>query len=449
MSVPPGDRPLLVAFYLPQFHPVPENDSWWGRGFTEWTNVVQARPLFEGHEQPHLPADLGFYDLRLPEVRELQASMASAHGVDAFCYYHYWFGGRRVLHRPFDEVRRTGRPGLPFMLCWANENWTRAWDASDHEVLLEQSYDPEERAAHVAYLVDAFRDERYLRIDGRPAFGIYRIGALPDAAGFVAALREGAVAAGVGDPFVVKFDTHGNFDDPALTGCDVASQFFPHGSREVGLEDRQIDVGAPGNVVVPYGEVARALLDCPAPAWTRYECVTPGWDNTARRGAGRSWIVHGSTPEAYERWLRAVLDRAPTRTDGTPVVFVNAWNEWAEGAHLEPDLRWGDSYLRATARAALGAEPLRPDRLPPLVDDLPEAAPCEDRYREVYERCTMLQARLSSVELAAQRRVDRVVAQLEEQLRDEREVAARLARQVERLLDTRPGAAAETADPDR
>jgi hypothetical protein len=433
MAPPAGERPLLVAFYLPQFHPVPENDAWWGRGFTEWTNVVQARPLFEGHHQPHLPADLGFYDLRVPEVRELQASMASAHGIDAFCYYHYWFDGRRVLHRPFDEVLRGGRPSLPFMLCWANENWTRAWDAGEHEVLLEQAYGPEERAAHVEYLVDAFRDERYLRIDDRPAFAIYRIGALPDATGFVKDLRAASEAAGVGDPLIIKFDTHGNFDDPADTGCDVASQFFPHGTREIGLEERAVDLAGPGNLVIPYDDAVAALFELPVPEWTRYECVTPRWDNTPRRGDGRSWMLHGSTPDAYERWLRAVLARAPERGAGTSVVFVNAWNEWAEGAHLEPDLQWGDGYLRATARAALGREPDRPATAPVGIDDLP-AADCEARYRDMYDRAVDLQRRLTAVELSAQRRLDRAVGALEARLREEHELSTRLADQLSRRL---------------
>jgi hypothetical protein len=435
--VPSADRPLVVAFYLPQFHPVPENDAWWGRGFTEWTNVVQARPLFEGHYQPHLPADVGFYDLRVPEVRELQADLAASHGVDAFCYYHYWFGGRRVLHRPFDEVRSSGRPSLPFMLCWANENWTRAWDAGTHEILLEQSYDAEERADHLAYLIDAFRDERYLRIDGRPAFGIYRISALPDAEGFVAELRQAAKEAGIGDLHIIKFDAHGNLDDPAATGCDVSAQFFPHGTHEANLQELALPLAPPGNLVLPYEGVARGFLDMPAPAWTRYECVTPSWDNTPRRGDGRSWMLHGSTPELYESWLRAVVERAPERASGQPVVFINAWNEWAEGAHLEPDLRWGDAYLRATARATLGHEPPRVRALPEGYAQIPAPTPLEDLYEGLYQLCIDLEQRLSSLDLVAQRRTERAVEAVQEELARERELSSRLAAQVRRLLAAR------------
>jgi hypothetical protein len=435
MDAEERDRALVVAFYLPQFHPFPENDAWWGRGFTEWTNVVQARPLFEGHYQPHLPADLGFYDLRLPEVREAQASMAAAHGVDAFCYYHYWFGGRQVLHRPFDEVRASGRPDFPFMLCWANENWTRAWDAGDHEVLLEQSYSPEERAAHIGYLVDAFRDERYLRVEGRPVFAIYRIDWIDDGAGFVADLRR-AAAPVVGDLWIVKFDTPSRFDDPAATGCDAAAQFFPVGVHEAGLDAQQVPLAPPGNLVLPYEVVVDGLLDVPAPPWIRYECVTPSWDNTSRRGPGRSWLLHGSTPELYERWLREVVDRAPQRTDGTPIVFVNAWNEWAEAAHLEPDLRWGDAYLRATARVTRGAEPVRPSAPPAgLLDELPPPASVEERYEALYQRCVDLQQRLSALDLSAQRRLDHATRTLEQELREERDVSRRLADQLRRVLD--------------
>ncbi len=428
MAIGPADHPLVVAFYLPQFHPVPENDAWWGQGFTEWTNVVTAQPLFDGHYQPHLPGALGFYDLRLPEVRAHQAAIASAHGIDGFLYYHYWFGGRRVLDRPFDEVRRTGHPQFPFALCWANENWTRAWDAGQHEVLLEQSYGPEERAEHLAYLVDAFADERYLRIDGRPLFAIYRVGALPDATGFVAELRTAALAAGVGDPYIIKFDTHGNFEDPATTGCDAAAQFFPHGTTEIGLEDHRLPLGNPANLVISYDDVVATLRQQPVPAWTRYECVTPGWDNTARRGDGRSLVVHGSVPEVYETWLREVVQRAGDRTDlGPGIVFVNAWNEWAEGAHLEPDARWGDAFLRATARAVRGHEPVASTVSLPSPATAPPTANFEELYGPLYARYVDLQRRLSAVDLAAQRRLEHAVGSLQAELREEQALTARLA----------------------
>ncbi len=189
----------LLAFYLPQFHPIPENDEWWGRGFTEWTNVTRARPLFPGHYQPQLPADLGFYDLRLPESRLAQAELARAHGIGAFCYYHYWFNGRRILQRPFDEMLSSGQPDFPFCLCWANENWTRAWDGMEREVLLGQRYSAEDDLDHIRWLCNAFADPRYLRINGRPLFLVYRIEDLPDPAATAERWRAEARALGIGE----------------------------------------------------------------------------------------------------------------------------------------------------------------------------------------------------------------------------------------------------------
>ena len=265
-------------------------------------------------------------------------------------------------------------------------------------------------------------------------FAIYRVGALPDAAGFVSDLRKAAVAAGLADPFIVKFDTHGNFEDPAATGCDARRSSSPTASAELGLEDKRVPLGDPGNLVIPYDDVVTALLDAPAPSWTRYECVTPSWDNTPRRGDGRRWVVHGSTPDAYEAWLRAVLDRAPQRTSGTPMVFINAWNEWAEGAHLEPDQRWGAAYLRATARAALGGEPAEMFGPLPAPDAVPPTASFEELYGDLYEQYIHLQQRLSAVELSAQRRLDHTVAALEARLREQHELATRLADQLDRRL---------------
>jgi lipopolysaccharide biosynthesis protein len=220
-------RAKLLAFYLPQFHPIPENDAWWGPGFTEWTNVVTARPLFRDHYQPHLPADLGFYDLRLPESREAQAGLAQAFGISGFCYYHYWFNGKRLLHRPFDDVLLSGSPKLSFCLCWANENWTRRWDGHDAEVLLAQTHSDEDDACHAEHLLHAFRDDRYIKINGRPLFLVYRTALLRNAARTARIWRDKVRAAGFPDLYLVRVESWGDYTAPQAIGFDAAVEFAP------------------------------------------------------------------------------------------------------------------------------------------------------------------------------------------------------------------------------
>jgi len=334
----------LIAFYLPQFHPIPENDEWWGKGFTEWTNVVRGKPLFRGHEQPRLPADLGFYDLRLPETRQAQADLARAHGIHGFCYYHYWFTGRQVLERPFEEVLRSGSPDLPFCLCWANENWTRTWDGRGGVVLLEQRYSDDDDLAHIRALAPAFADPRYIRVDGKPLFLVYRASLLPDPARSTAIWRAEARRLGLGELYLCRvesfFEDH---DDPGPLGFDAAVEFQPDWSRlpdatPRGRIARRLDrlrrAGAEaahrGWRVFDYAATARRMRQPRDLPYTLHPCVTPRWDNTARRG-DRATVFHGSTPELYEAWLREVVERtvAGGRGDGGDLVFVNAWNEWA------------------------------------------------------------------------------------------------------------------------
>src|SRR6266581_5637616 len=220
--------PRVIAFYLPQYHPIPENDAWWGRGFTEWTNVTKARALFRGHYQPHLPADLGFYDLRLAETREAQAELAREHGIHGFCYYHYWFNGRRLLERPFDNVLASGKPDFPFCLCWANESWTKAWDGCG-DYLIEQQYSELDDRRHMRWLVKAFDDKRYIRIDGKPLFLVYRASDLPDSLKTTTIWREEAKKSGVGEIFLAAVES--NFPeerrDPTKLGFDAAVEFQP------------------------------------------------------------------------------------------------------------------------------------------------------------------------------------------------------------------------------
>lgn len=353
-----------LAFYLPQFHPIPENDEWWGPGFTEWTNVARARPRFKGHDQPDIPADLGFYDLRLPETRRDQAAMAQEYGIDGFVYYHYWFDGKQVLERPFDEVLASGEPGLPFALCWANENWTRTWDGHAGEVLLGQSYDAGSERAHGQWLARAFMDERYLRIDGKPIFLVYRASQLPDPRAITRIWRDEARAAGVGEIFLLRVEGQvGERTDPHALGFDAGVEFAPDWIAMHSLGARILDSAArriaPRRTAartrfVDYDGMVRRMLARKTPDYLRFPCVSPGWDNTPRRRQG-GLVVRDSTPESYGAWVREASLRAPRTDSGESLVFVNAWNEWAEGAHLEPGLRWGRGYLEAhrDARASI------------------------------------------------------------------------------------------------
>lgn len=354
-----------IAFYLPQFHPVPENDAWWGRGFTEWRNVARAKPLFPDHYQPHLPADLGFYDLRLPETRAAQAELAREHGLHGFCYYHYWFNGRRILERPFNEVLESGKPDFPFCLCWANENWTRVWDGGERHVLLEQHYSHEDDLAHIRSLIPAFKDPRYIRVDGKPLFLVYRTGMLPAPARTAEIWREAAREAGLEGLYLVRVESHGDSADPKAIGFDASVEFAPFNGLDIpALFRGRIPRLLAGAGVLPrgltehnlfeYRKVAHAMMNRPSPAYPRFHCVTPGWDNTARRKANGTVLI-GSTPETYWNWLQSVAQRTREEFRGDArVCFINAWNEWAEGNHLEPDQQWGRAYLEAT-RSALAA----------------------------------------------------------------------------------------------
>ena len=404
-----GDTPALIAFYLPQFHPTPENDAWWGTGFTEWTNVTKATPQFRGHVQPRLPADLGFYDLRLPEVREAQAALARDHGVHGFCYYHYWFNGRRLLSTPFDAVRRSGAPDMPFCLCWANESWTRAWDGGSRQVLVEQTYDAADDRAHIAWLADAFRDPRYIRIEGRPLFLVYRAEQLPDALATTRVWREEARRLGVGELYLMKVDSFADRTPPEALGFDAAVEFQPDMTRMVAsVEGTEAWVAAhgddarqSGHTVYEYAEIVRRMTSDAGP-YPRVPCVVPGWDNTARRARGAT-IVHGATPTLYAEWLRHAVARAASQPGVPRLVFVNAWNEWAEGAYLEPDRRWGRAFLEAT-RDALRGVPVATDavaREPELV-----APPAPLHYVRRYDDPDHAHARVLELARGARRVLD-------------------------------------------
>jgi lipopolysaccharide biosynthesis protein len=343
----------LIAYYLPQFHPTPENDLWWGKGFTEWTNVTKAQPLFDGHYQPHLPTDLGFYDLRLRETRHEQIALARQHGIDAFCYHYYWFSGKRLLHKPLDDMLADPASDMPFCLCWANETWTRRWDAAEHDVLIEQKYLPGDDLQFIQDIAPFLRDPRYLRVNGRPLLVVYRPQAIPDAAAWVRTWRDYCRRQGIGEIHVCGALTHGNRSVMRF-GFDSAVEYPPHHAWAPS-KNPQIRFHAPfsGNVM-DYPDVAEAFLDYDFPDEVVFRTVVPAWDNAARTNSRATVFLNG-TPSNYELWLkRAVQRTVAERAPAERLVFINAWNEWAEGCHLEPDRRFGRGFLEATRRVRNG-----------------------------------------------------------------------------------------------
>ena len=227
------ESPRAIAVVLPQFHPIPENDAWWGKGFTEWRNVVKAAPQFPGHYQPRLPGELGFYDLRLPEARAAQASLAAEYGIGGFCYYHYWFHGRRLLNRPMDEILRSGEPDFPFCMCWANESWSRTWQSSEHELLIAQHYSPADDEAHIRFMLPFLRDRRYIRVEGKPLFIVYKADKLPEPQRTYELWRSIALKEGVGELMLAQFESGGNGTgiDPRRLGLDLSIEFAPDWRR--------------------------------------------------------------------------------------------------------------------------------------------------------------------------------------------------------------------------
>jgi len=347
----------LVALYLPQFHPIPENDEWWGAGFTEWTNVTRAEPLYKGHRQPRLPSELGFYDLRLPEVREAQAELARQYGLSAFCYYYYWFNGRRLLERPLDEMLKTGKPDFPFLICWANEPWSRNWDGFSRDVLLAQTYEPGWPRRLARDVAPLLRDRRYFRLDGKPMLLIYRIGNVPESTASMRQLRDALRDEGIPEIHLAAAWVWFPEDvdapaDPSASGLDAFFEIPPHWLPAQPLQP--LPPGLPrkfAGEVKDYNRtitVALAKLDEPVEG-KRHRGVMVGWDPTARKGP-RSVIFHGATPANFRRWLRRTIAHE-RRQRGERVVFINAWNEWAEGAYLEPDRDFGRGWLEAVASA--------------------------------------------------------------------------------------------------
>lgn len=345
-------NPRLIAFYLTQFHPTQENDAWWGKGFTEWTNATKAVPLFDGHYQPHLPTDFGFYDLRLRETRRDQIRVAKEYGIDGFCYHYYWFSGTRLLNAPLDDMLADPESNMPFCLCWANENWTRKWDASAHKVLIAQKYLPDDDLNFIKSLVPFFLDSRYIRLNGAPILIVYRPQHLPDARKSVQIWRDYCRSVGIGEIQICAALTHGNMDY-AQFGFDSGVEFPPHNMQYKAKNiSHHIEFFEPfKGCVMQFEAIARSFLNRVYVNRNVFRGVFPSWDNTARTG-NRAQIVLNGSPENYEYWLAESIRKTMEDFPGQDrFVFINAWNEWAEGCHLEPDRKHQRKFLDATLHA--------------------------------------------------------------------------------------------------
>jgi GT2 family glycosyltransferase len=344
----------LIAFYLPQFHPIPENDRWWGKGFTEWTNVSKGRPNFVGHYQPHLPADLGFYDLRAEEVMVQQAELAKRYGIYGFCYFYYWFAGKRLLDFPLERILKTDKPNIPFCLCWANENWTRKWDGREQEVLIAQEHSDEDDRAVICDLMRYMRHRNYIRIHGRPLLIVYRITLFPNIKRTVQIWRDQCLKDGLGEIYLVMAESFEHSlvsEHPSQYGFDASVEFPPHGMHA--------PMSPPGAILNPeftgvihdYREIILDCLQKEIPGYVRFRSVVPSWDNTPRR-QNDPVMFENTSPEAYQALLEAILDQVHEQNFGEErIVFINAWNEWGEGNHIEPDRRYGHGFLEASRNA--------------------------------------------------------------------------------------------------
>jgi lipopolysaccharide biosynthesis protein len=348
----------IIAIHLPQFYPFPENDEWWGKGFTEWRNVTKCKPRFKGHYQPHLPADLGFYDLRLKECRLEQQRLAKAYGVDGFCYYHYWFNGHLLMEKPVEAHLADEEEDFPFMLCWANENWHRNWAGNYNATLIEQHYSEEDDIAHFKYLLPFFKDPRYIRINGKPVFALYRIDIIPDVTKMCETFQKCARKEGF-ELYICKVQHLNKCGLPK--GLEASIDFPPFNMskkmnswRTHPLESfsRRILKKTVGNSIYSYSKyVEDKIVTGFFTEYKQFPTIMPSWDNACRRVGQPFTMFKGSTPELFGLWAEDVLSKFQPFSKDENLVFVNAWNEWAEGNHLEPDLKWGLGYLEALKRA--------------------------------------------------------------------------------------------------
>jgi hypothetical protein len=376
----------IIALYLPQFHPIPENDRWWGPGFTEWTNVAKAKPLFRGHRQPKIPANLGFYDLRLPETREAQAELAREAGIEGFCYYHYWFGGKELLERPFREVVASGKPDFPFCLCWANHSWSnKTWNRKsamqENSMLMEQVYPGrEDDVAHFMSILPALKDDRYIRIDGRPVFVLYSPWDHPHVREWIQTWRQLSVEHGLPGLYMIgicdstltfrqKSDGTRERVMPNLEssaelfqtvldmGFDAVNSFGKRRGEMLSAGKYQDlaktvvrRLGVPVGQRYEYAKTVKGFF-APEDRWENvFPTILPQWDRTPRMASYDGVYVH-ATPEAFEKHVRQAVDIVSGKEPEHRVIFLKSWNEWGEGNYVEPDTEYGTGFLTAIRKA--------------------------------------------------------------------------------------------------
>lgn len=360
--------PRVIAFYLPQFHPIPENSEWWGPGFTEWHNVAKARPLFAGHLQPNLPGELGFYDLRLADTRKEQALLARQYGVHGFCYWHYWFAGRRLLEAPLNQVLQSGEPDFPFCIGWANEAWTGVWHGAPRRVLMEQQYPFDDPDRHYDLLRSFFADPRYICLNGKPLFYVYKPREIPAKVKYLSRLRELARTDGYPGLHILGTWTPnpgGRFDSVEALGLDGAvitnisgrhSHSHLHWVNAVASKFKAALGVEVGPARLKYIDAVESMLPRPDEfEFPAYNCVVSNWDNTPRSGR-RGLVLTGGSPERFRAALKIAFDNLERSTRRPPgeYVFLKSWNEWAEGNYVEPDQRHGREWLEAIRSALDG-----------------------------------------------------------------------------------------------
>ena len=348
----------VIAFYLPQFHPIPENDNWWGKGFTEWTNVGKAKPLFRGHYQPRVPADLGYYDLRVPETRKAQADLAREHGIEGFCYWHYWFGnGKRLIERPFNEVLKSGDPDFPFCLAWANETW-KGFDhgLKNRNVLIEQHYPGEDDyIAHFYDVLPAFKDSRYIKLDEKPIFMIYRPLANDEIKIFIKVWRKLALENGLKGIYFIGHLNQLNYSivDILSSGVDgvnttrLTNYNYNYQSWISKLVNKSYKIFIKKPYTFSYKLMSKYfIVDEVDKIDNVFPSIIPGWDHSPRSGV-EGLIMTNSTPELFEKHVKHVVELVQVKKHDNRLVFLKSWNEWAEGNYVEPDLKWGNKFLKA------------------------------------------------------------------------------------------------------